>query len=275
VCLLALAGGLVPACAQLLDIDGEYASQASGSGGANNNPGAGGQQTGGINVVEITGGNGRPDAAASGGGRAPESSGGTGHGAEGPGGSGGTGGTASSGGKSGDGDAATPSGTGGTGAGGKVPVADAGLPGCEPAVFGGTFKGMHSSAITVVGVPFQVTGQIRFHLDEGNDATHLVMSAGAITGNVLVGGAPVAPFGATLTGSFDCKTAKLTGALQNGGFRDPNAPDSLVPFAGTYAATLATDGFSGTWSETETYTTTTPPSTPYKGDGTFTAKVTP
>lgn len=211
-------------CTQILGIDGDYAEAVKATGGK---PGTGGASS--------TGG------AESGGSSGAESGGGAGAETGGSGGASGAGGTETGG---AGGVVAPPTGgTGGTG--GVALVTDGGCAGCTtdcmPGTYKGTFKGKHSPAVTVVGVPFTMSGTFTFTLA----GTGRVLNVTGSTGfeSKLAWGV----WTVGITGTFDCNTQTLTGDLTG----ELNAPPVVATLTGGITGKLSPSGGSGTWQEKE------------------------
>jgi hypothetical protein len=131
---------------------------------------------------------------------------------------------------------------------------------------------MHQTSITVVGVPFQVSGDVRFRLEGSKTPNVLAVAEASFTGTMDFIPSPnsnpsfvAVPYTATMTGTYDCKTKKLVGKLENGKFSDPDAV-SFFRFSGTYTGALGASGFTGTWHVEESTAVT------YAGNGDFSAK---
>ena len=282
-CTLALASAFVVAnvygCTSLLDIDHEYALEnaTGGTGGDVISGGSGGDtdSNGGMPSWDL-GGMPSTDSGAGGTGAAPAIPTGGVSGVPASGGAIGVGGHATGGSGAEASSGGAPA-TGGeaTGAGGSDH--DAGpSTGCETGIFTGTFSGSHRTSITAIGVPFQVSGDVRFRL-EGPGPNELAVAEASFTGTMDFIPTPMTsgqggstnvfnvPYTATMSGSYDCKSKKLTGTLENGKFSNPDA-QSFFKFAGTYTATLGPSDFTGTWNEAELIGSV------YAGSGTFTAK---
>jgi hypothetical protein len=151
---------------------------------------------------------------------------------------------------------------GSTASGGTLPVASGGGvadsghetsedsgAGCQPGHYTGTFDGVHSALVTVVGVPATVkTSTLSFDLTGGGRT--LTVQAGTFQADLTSVVPDAGKLNATLSGQYDCARRQISGQI-SGQFNVVN----FVPaaFSGTWRGALGADGtFTGTWTERET-----------------------
>jgi hypothetical protein len=116
-------------------------------------------------------------------------------------------------------------------------------------------------------VPLPVTGNVTFRLVPSTDGKTAALTDGLVDGHVILAGGQ-SLVSATLSGTVDCNTHRLTANLDGKFSLTPGTPP-LLPFSGTYDGIFDGTKFSGTWSEAEPVNVMG--NYPYKGSGTWSA----
>jgi hypothetical protein len=122
------------------------------------------------------------------------------------------------------------------------------LTACTPGYYEGPLSGSHASSVTVVGVPFRLSGLVKFRLGEPINGVATVED-GNVSGTAAQP-TPV-PFTGTLTGIVACDTGVFSTQLDGSYSLVPGAP---VGATGTYDGTFSSFAFTGTWAQVEAYT---------------------
>ena len=81
---------------------------------------------------------------------------------------------------------------------------------CQAGLYTGSFTGFYASAITVVGVPIPVFGDVNLTLQQSANGEFYTISNGSVHGTA---DGILAQYDCKLTGTLDCSTKKLEDGL--------------------------------------------------------------